>query len=149
MDRNPEMWAHRRSKKDLIEDVEDMRESAQLIDSPVLNGAIATIIHQVVSELRNDRTRSESRSQIRRESRRQARVSPSPSRSASGIRASASPDVKRKRIGNDFVGGDEGDFSMKRPDLRQSSPLKKHVMIQDTKDEDEDEDEGEYNEMEF
>jgi hypothetical protein len=66
---SPDMWTEDRSREDLASDVAEIRSSDDFAEFPVEKGKAASILQQVLKDVRNTKARSESRSTSRSQSR--------------------------------------------------------------------------------
>jgi hypothetical protein len=144
---NPEMWTEDRSKEDLASDVAEIRSSDNFAEFPVEKGKVASIIQQVLKDVRNTKARSESRSKSRSKSRSERSES-------GGAFDTQIEDRGQKRRRDSEEGGDEdGAESSDQPKRsrtepvrgrtrrRAGSPLKRTLARRTTEEEEEEEEE--------
>jgi hypothetical protein len=142
LNKNTEMWAEERSKEELASDVAEMRSDENFTEFPVTKGKAASIIQQVLKDLRSTKHRNESRSKSRSKSRDQGNES-------DGIVLQGTDERGQKRrrdadvAGDDHSDGAESVKQRKRPQTesmrgrtrRRSSPLKRQLRRRATEDE--------------
>ncbi|OAG05099.1 uncharacterized protein CC84DRAFT_827420 [Paraphaeosphaeria sporulosa] len=109
-----EMWIEERSNEDIAIDVTEIRNSEEFEKFPVVKGKAASIVTQILKELRNTKTRSESRSENRRARKSDSSITSSTNSTvstnpSSTISSGASDSTKRARDEDDDALGEAAD----------------------------------------
>jgi hypothetical protein len=134
LDKNKEMWAEDRSREDQASDVAELRNDDNFTQFPVTKGKAASVIQQVLKDVRNTKHRSETRSQSRSTIRSQRSES-----SSMESQSTAGRGQKRRRVSDaeehDYSDGAESNDQLKRSRTepmrgrtrRRGSPLKNQL----------------------
>jgi hypothetical protein len=143
LDKNKEMWAEDRSREDQATDVAELRNDDNFTKFPVTKGKAASVIQQVLKDVRNTKHRSETRSQ----SRSTIRSERSESSSSIHSQSTAGRGQKRRRVSDEEEHDDsdgpesnnQGRRSRKEPmrgrTRRRGSPLKYQLTRKATEEE--------------